>query len=309
MWCLLSMLGACASDTQRAAVSSEPPPTAQFTLYEDRQPIGPDSLSASVSNGWVVVKSSSPTSVELFERRVELGQDSVVVLGTTSELLFCLVLAGEATDELGVKAFAGKVLAWTHFGTFKGASLHYDAKGFASRLDPATHGDLLEVIQSTADTQAMKRYWGLLRPTKTNLANPYNQAYESGRKRFLNLPVVVSLKQKSSAPTEYAESTARRFIEAIGAKDSQVAAALLNPLLFVAEGSTPFSNDQWVGLRERFASSLVAQEWPIESGSLKRRSTGGPVQFEFSVSQQAYVLELGLFEDTYFVHSIEKVHQ
>ncbi len=280
----------------------------EFAGFSDNEPVQPDSLDKIAVQEWLVIKSTDQAeeaeTITVLDRKITLCPQTVAIAGTTSELMFIVVLQGKVVSEDKHKAKAGQLLAWTFFGKSEAATFTYDASKFESNFEFSSWDNGKDLLKAVIRKQKKKSFWGLLRPTSVNLGKPYNSEYEAGRQRFLLIPELVRVKIASTDSREYQLRTGHAFLNALAQGDVDTVAALLNPLMFTKDKRTPLSYDEWMVDRRRFAQKLVKMDWKFEEIP-ELTAIDDSNALEFIHQGESFKLTFTVYHDTLFVTSID----
>lgn len=274
--------------------------------------ISAERLDASLSRDWIVATTERSEKLTILSRDILFSPGTVALLGTTSEVFFIMVLDGKirsgsnADSRRNLKAKAGQLMVFEHFGLEGGSVLAYNASDFSDRLTSLGESELSQNLSPVVARQERLIYWGLLQVTNFNLANPYRLAYEEGRKRFLNNAPVLNLKAVSVSPESFARNTAERFLTALMEKDADAVCELLSPSIFLNGEGNPLAGAQWSQPRKDFALELVGENWAVKTTNGRPALTGnGPEEFGFSMAGREFTIKLTLLENTFFIEAIK----
>lgn len=276
--------------------------SAEFFNMRTSSPLSLTEFPTAVLKDWIVVRSEEGEEVEFLGQQVQLSPGAIAIAGTNSELAFFAVLAHSISIGTDVVAEPGTVLLLGHsFGS--GLSVQpFDAQDFFGRLRRLGADDLADTLLPVAESQQRKIFWGLLRPSEINVNKPYNIVFEQGRRKYTLHPVLLQIKRESRSEDELATNTANAFVTALREGDVESTAALLSPVMFQEQGRTPYSNDEWINRRLRFARMLCDKTQSREISRVGGRTERG--HFLFTMEENEYLLKLQVFDGSYFIEEI-----
>jgi hypothetical protein len=202
-----------------------------------------------------VVVSTTDRAVEydLFGRRLNVWPNSQVLLGSGTDAIYAVTLAGRASSS-GRLAEPGQVLMWTPRLQDPLRRTVY-LERFLDSADLADRPELEAALSALAERQADELFWGRLRPTGLNALGAAPAEVTAERARYLQEPAVVRLRFAHATPEEMSEATVRLFLESLTDGDVATVAALLRPEFLAREG------DLAETARRRFAERMAERDW------------------------------------------------
>jgi hypothetical protein len=268
------------------------------------EPIPIKSLDQVLVEDWVIVNAEIGKNVKILGSPLNIPKGTQAVLGTTSTMLFALVVKGMVYTRKEM-AEPGEVLVISHNGGQEVADI--DAEGFQRRLKTLGAKALADDMAPIIARQKRLKFWGLLRPTGVNLTKRFNVIFEEGRSRYLLRPALIKLQKRYPDHTERAKQTVRLFLNALLKQDADLTADLLNPNNFMRDKSRPlFSSDEWVRLREKYAQKLTAVPRVVGSKVSEPVMTNDKqVGFKVSIDLKNYLMTIMSLEGTFFVNSLK----
>lgn len=241
----------------------------------------------------------------MWDITLEVGAHSRLLLGANSVYIYAMTLSGEARAGT-IAAPAGKILVWSHYGLKDGAAKAYtfaadrlqsvfEANGHAA--DP----DVGSIVQA----QKRKRFWGLLRPTNTNVAQPVSLELEGLRRSYQTSPEMIALKRASKDKEDYAINTVKAFVTALSRGNARAAARFISPALFLEGTEDDQAHHQLVTEgRVAFARHLIGTGgWQKYESAAVSGSGGG--NFSMSAGGRSLQITLGGFDDGLYVTSLK----
>jgi len=275
---------------------------ATYSNLQDTVTHSEEQVSNIVRADWLAIESTGQESIELLGRTLHLAPNTKAIAGSTSETLFIAVLSGEVTYVNQKPTQPGNVLISSHDSLSAAASVVYDAEDFADRLTRLGSSKLASVLEPVISEQSTMKFWGLLRPSKINVNKPYNAVYEQGRRKYLLPASILKLKQSSQTEAELTHNTASAFVGALQDGHSETVEELLSPLMFVSEGKTPFTSDEWQLRRKHFAGNLVSKSKGKQVVPPKQHDSRDA--FIFFLDNKEYLLKLHAFDGAMFVKEV-----
>lgn len=268
------------------------------------QTVRADALGSAVCDGWVEIRTREAAAIQLWDITLEAGDHSRLLVGASSAYIYALTLSGEFRAGK-LRAPAGKVLVWSHYGNSRGAPVSYSfsaerlAEVFAGK-GHAGDADLAAI----AAAQKKKRFWGLLRPTGFNVATPVSPELEELRESYQTKPVMIAIKRASRDKAEYARNTAERFVRALGQGDARTVAALISPSLFLEGASASQTERLLEQERAAFARQLTGSG---EYGRFRAADVSdlGDGVFVARAGERGLLITLEPFDDGLYVASLK----
>lgn len=242
--------------------------------------------------------------MRIWDITLEVSSHSRLLLGANSVYIYALTLSGE-TRTGKIAAPAGKILVWSHYGLKDGAPKVYTFA--ADRLQTVFAGngragdpDVDSIVQS----QKRKRFWGLLRPTNTNVAQPVSIELEDLRRSYQTSPEMIALKRSSRDKADYAVKTVEVFVAALVRGDAQGAARFISPALFLEGAEARQAHQLLMEERVAFARRIIG------SGGWQKFQPGtvsdlGGGNFSISAGGRSLQITLGGFDDGLYVTSLK----
>ena len=222
---------------------------------------------------------------------------------TSSEFVSIAVISGELTH-LNRTAGPGQIFIIPIAA--KEVLLHdYDAALLRATLPKETLALLDQPLKAIAKTQKTKLFWGLLEPTRLNIAAPINPIIESARQSYLSAPAIVELRHKSSGDFGLLQTnTVQTFIDALLRDDGETVAALIDPMPF-----SDATNDTktWQSARRSFADTLL-QDRAIKQSLSDAQVTKDASTGQFSISGKngpPYILTTVQRDSAVFIGAFE----
>jgi len=274
----------------------------EVTTINTKQNLSLSDVQGQLLEDWVVVKSSNEERFKLHGKSIEIAANATLIAGLNSELTFIAVLAGSATSGT-IKANAGEALILGHYKDSIIRTVSFNSEDFQGRLTRLGEAGLSEVLEPVVNQQKRKLFWGLLRTTSVNLNKPFDAVYEDGRREYLLHSSLLEIKANSPNMNELLRNTADSFILGLKNENVSLVAETLSPLLFLNDRGTPYANKEWVQQRLLFAEKICER--------LSNKSIGQPYiddkgLIELEIDTLTYLLELQMFDGTYFIKELRK---
>jgi len=274
----------------------------EVTTINTKQNLSLSDVQGQLLEDWVVVKSSNEERFKLHGKSIEIAANATLIAGLNSELTFIAVLAGSATSGK-IKANAGEALILGHYKDSIIRTVSFNSEDFQGRLTRLGEAGLSEVLEPVVNQQKRKLFWGLLRTTSVNLNKPFDAVYEDGRREYLLHSSLLEIKANSPNMNELLRNTADSFILGLKNENVSLVAETLSPLLFLNDRGTPYANKEWVQQRLLFAEKICER--------LSNKSIGQPYiddkgLIELEIDTLTYLLELQMFDGTYFIKELRK---
>lgn len=267
--------------------------------------VAQEDLASSLCREWVECRSSSATELRFWDITLELERETRLLLGANSVYIYALTLSGKC----GVgraEAPAGKIMVWNHYGSNQGKPLvhTYSATHLLDAFAAKGVADDVDLTQLAA-SQKRKKFWGLLRPTGFNVATPLGDEVEAVREDYQTDAFLIGIKRSSKDGREYADNTAKMFVEGLRQGDARSVALLISPKLFLEGASAAQSEELLTRQRLAFARQLLAKEnysnldaasvTEIDTGKYLVRGAGG----------RSLQLSIAAFDDGLYVTSLK----
>jgi hypothetical protein len=220
----------------------------------------------------------------------------------SSEFATLAVISGTlAVDQLVAKP--GQALV-TPISGRRTERFTFDAARLSATLRPEWVNTSHEDLNKLAVHQRRNNFWGLYEATGVNVTSPTLPAIEAVRATYLTQPAIVVLRQEARGNLgTLATATMARFARAIGEKDIQTIAALIDPYPFTDASDDP---SVWQAARIGFAQSVVADE-PLAIAVAQGTSPTGELNTFLVGSKdgKSYRLTLVERDRVLFVASVE----
>jgi hypothetical protein len=291
------------------------PAAVVFQSYESRTPVPADQLTREALQSWVVaLADEGGGETALWDLQIDFTPGSRVLAGTSSELLFLAVIEGAvAVTSTNAAVKGGPLVAGpgdaVYAGHDAGSGLRrapFSAERLLATLEQAGRSDLAGGLDVIASRQQRRMAWGLLRPTRLNIASPLRAGPENLRKSYLNQPEILSLRRASTTPADLAQAVASQFVSGLAKADASIVGHLISPRSF----DEAVKNNALQAARQGFARELLRQPWVkgVDPASVKP-SEFLPLAYEFSAGGERYEVHLEPFDATYFVKSVLPLSQ
>lgn len=178
------------------------------------------------------------------------------LLLTSSELITVAVIDGALTSGR-LTAHAGQALVLTIDGG-KISRFGFDAERLGATMPPEWAGDAVPKLAALVAHQKRRRFWGLDEPARVNASAPVSASVEAVRVTYLGNDTVVALRREANGNLDtLAQLTAKRFAEALAARDAGTVADLIDPKPFTDSGA---SRATWQMARLNFAQTLTQDD-------------------------------------------------
>lgn len=227
---------------------------------------------------------------------------TIAIASTSSDLITVAVVSGVLIHGR-TTARAGQALV----APIDASDAHrfgFDAAHLAATVPPAWKDDVAGALQQLASRQRRAKFWGLTEPIGINASAPVAPQVEAVRHSYLGSDTITALRRAAQGkPQRLASLTAKRFVEAMAASDTQVVADLIDPKPFTDVSGVAAD---WHAARAAFAARLVgdralraaiADASPVEDETRPGRFALGP----------NFVLSLVARDRAFFVTALERM--
>lgn len=271
----------------------------------DNKRVDPDTeLARAVCTGWVEVTSGGAEVVDLWDIKLGLDPGTRVIVGCNSVYLYALCIDGRFHVG-GQKVPAGKIAVWGHYreGGPKPLIYVFSAQRMNETLAAMRGGRSDPSLAALAATQRRKQWWGLITPTKFNVAMPVPKELDDARRLYQTKPELIAIKRESRNNDEYAQNTALAFGIALKTRDVRLVTSLLSPGLFTQDSALRDPTERLTKDREAFAKHLLAQAdyREIAPGTLKHHGSG---LYTMRMGARAVAVQVASYDDGLYVGSL-----